>query len=151
MLDFGPSGDLVSRLIVRAGSLLPDEAADLFRARAYYMMRYGGESERVALRRASRAAKRTGRHAAYLAARRAAAAAWRRARHGTVGPWLTVGGAVANAAGALVVEDVIDEETYTALYGPWRQALGANLMPVGPGYHAPSIGAAVPQRVVRSR
>ena len=55
-----------------------------------------------------------------------------RARHGRPGPWLSIGVAVANAAGALVVEDLLESETFDILFGPWQQAIG-RLIPVGPG------------------
>ena len=51
---------------------------------------------------------------------------------GTVGPWLSVSVAVADAAGALVVEDLLSARTFDMLFGPWQQAIG-RLQPVGPG------------------
>jgi hypothetical protein len=149
-VDFGSSADLVNRFIARAESLTPDQAEELFHARASHMMWSGGDVERQALARASDAALRSGRLAAYLEARHEAAAAWRRARRGTLGPWLTVAGAVTNAAGALVVQDLIDDRTYATLYGPWSQAFGTNLVPVGPGFHAPVIRSA-PRPIARTR
>ena len=132
MGNYGPAAVLVHRLVDRAETLTMEEAADLFRARAARTLIAGSEAERRALGRAERAARITGREEAYHEAREAAAAAFRRARHGTTGPWLTVSGAVANAAGALVVEDSLETKPFDLLFGPWQQALG-RLTPVGPG------------------
>lgn len=132
MGEYGPASVLVDRLIDRVGRLSPDEAADLFRARAYRAMDRGQDADRQAHAEAARAASVTGRRLEYWAARRAAAAAWQRARRGTVGPWLSVSVAVADAAGALVVEDLLSGRTFDMLFGPWQQAIG-RLQPVGPG------------------
>lgn len=115
--------------------LLHEEAMALFEARvAWFETRAEGYRERDAARSASRVAARAGRLEAYEQARRAAAAAFRAARHGDVGPWLSVATTIANAAGALVVVDLLDRRDYQLLYGPWRQAIGqADLVPVGPG------------------
>jgi hypothetical protein len=43
-----------------------------------------------------------------------------------------VGSAIANAAGALVLEDLLDKRDFLSLVGPWRQAIGT-MVPVGPG------------------
>ncbi len=132
MSDYGPASAIVYRLVDRAERLTLEESADLFRARSARTLIAGSEAERRALGRAERAARITGREVAYHEAREAAAAAFRRARQGQVGPWLTVSGAVANAAGALVVEDMLDQKPFDLLFGPWEQALG-RLVPVGPG------------------
>jgi hypothetical protein len=132
MGDFGPASALVHRLVDRAERLTIEESADLFRARSARTLIAGSEAERSALGRAERAARVTGRTQEYHEAREAAAAAFRRARAGAVGPWLTVSGAVANAAGALVVEDTLESKPFDLLFGPWQQALG-RLTPVGPG------------------
>ncbi|HEX7197462.1 MAG TPA: hypothetical protein VF364_11600 [Candidatus Limnocylindria bacterium] len=109
-----------------------DEAADMYQAHATRILLQGVGAERLALARARRAAIRSGRQDAYELARHAAATAWRHALPETQGPWLMVGAAIANAAGALVVEDVIDDKAFHLLVGPWEQALGS-LVPVGPG------------------
>ena len=132
MGEYGPASSLVGRLIDRIERLTADEAADLFVARAYRTMDRGTDEGRHARADAVRAATITARHREYRAARRAAAAAWRSARRGTVGPWLSVGAAVADAAGALVLEDVLDSRTFDMLFGPWQQAIG-RLQPTGPG------------------
>ncbi|MDQ2669321.1 MAG: hypothetical protein M3Y31_01690 [Gemmatimonadota bacterium] len=133
MADYGPASSLVHQLIGRAAELTMDEAADLFRARSTRTLIYGSEAERVALARALRIARVTHREREYRNAREAAATALRHARHGNAGPWLTVSGAVANAAGALVVEDTLESKPFDTLFGPWQQAMG-RLVPVGPGY-----------------
>lgn len=112
--------------------LSPEETSDLFQARSARTLISGSETERLALREAGRVARRTGREDAYRDAREAAAAAFRASMRGSVGPWLTVTGAISNAAGALVVQDVLDPKSFSMLFGPWQQAIG-NLMPVGPG------------------
>ena len=132
MGDFGPASALVHRLVDRAETLTLEESADLFRARSARTLISGADAERRALGRAERAARITGRLAGYHEARDAAAAAFGRARAGSVGPWLTVSGAVANAAGALVVEDTLEAKPFDLLFGPWQQALG-RLIPTGPG------------------
>ena len=139
MSDFGPNHGAVGALIARAGMLLHDEAMALFEARvAWFETRSEGYAERDAVRAASRVASRSGRLPAYEEARREAAAAFRRARHGEVGPWLSVATTISNAAGALVVADLLDRRDYQLLYGPWRQAIGqADLVPVGPGVVTP--------------
>ena len=133
MGDYGPATTLVGRLLDRIGHMTADEAADLFAARAYRALDRGMDAGRHAQADAARAAIITGRQREYGAARRAAARAWRSARRGTVGPWLSVGAAVADAAGALVLEDVLESRTFDMLFGPWQQAIG-RLQPVGPGY-----------------
>lgn len=135
MADFGPNRAPVGALIARAGMLLHDEAMLLFEARvAWFETRSEGYAERDALRSAAKVASRSSRTAAYEAARREAAVAFRKARHGEVGPWLSVAKAVANAAGALALHDLLDRRDYQLLYGPWNQAIADNKVPVGPGH-----------------
>src|SRR5688500_11987590 len=107
MREYGPPLSAVDRLIQRAGMLTIDEAADLYRAHANRILVQGSEAERLALARARRVASKAGRRAQFEGARHAAARAWRHALPETQGPWLTVGAAIANAAGALVVEDIL--------------------------------------------
>jgi hypothetical protein len=109
-----------------------DEAADMYQAHAARILLQGVGAERLALARARRAAVKSGRQDAFELARHDAATAWRHGLPETQGPWLMVGAAIANAAGALVVEDVIDDKVFHLLVGPWQQALGS-LIPVGPG------------------
>ncbi len=133
MGEYGPAGTAVDRLIERAGKLTIDEAADLYLAHANRILVQGSEAERFALARARRAAAKSGRLSQFEHARHAAARAWRHALPETQGPWLTVGAAIANAAGALVLEDILDDKPFQLLVGPWRQAIGM-LTPVGPGF-----------------
>jgi hypothetical protein len=129
---YGPASVIVHRLVERAERLTIEEAADLYRARSARTLIAGAEAERRALGRAVRAARTSGREEAYHVAREVAVAAFSRARQGTSGPWLIVSGAVANAAGALVVEDMLEQKPFDLLFGPWEQAMG-RLTPVGPG------------------
>ena len=132
MGEYGPAGSGIYGLIERAGRLTIDEAADLYRAHANRILVQGSEAERLALARARRVASKAGRRTEFEAARHAAATAWRHALPEPQGPWLAVGAAIANAAGALVVEDILDDKPFQLLVGPWRQAIGM-LVPVGPG------------------
>ena len=109
-----------------------DEAADIYQARATRLLIDGPEADRRVLVNAKRTAVRTGRLSEYEWARRAAASAWRGALPEVQGPWLVVGSAIANAAGALVLQDVLEPKELIALLGPWRQAIGFTV-PTGPG------------------
>lgn len=131
MAEYGPATQAVSQLIRQAGSLTLDGAADLYHAQAARLLIHGVDAERRALAKARRAATAAGLLDAYEAARRAAVTAWRLNLPETQGPWLVVGHAIGNAAGALVVADLLDSGSFQLLVGPWRQALG--LVPVGPG------------------
>jgi hypothetical protein len=134
-MRYGPATTLVEHLVQQAGMLTLDEAADLYRAHGAHLLIQGNEKQRLALARARRAAATYGRESEYELARHDAAAAWRRALPTTQGPWLLVNQAITNAAGALVVSDVLDQKSFLQLIGPWRQALGS-LAPVGPGVGA---------------
>jgi hypothetical protein len=135
MGEYGPATTLVNRLIERAGEITLDEAVDLYRAHTARLLIQGSEAERVALARAHRAAARARIEHEYEQARHAAATAWWHALPERQGPWLVVGQAIANAAGALVVSGILDDQPYQLLLGPWRQAMGT-LTPVGPGMPA---------------
>ena len=132
MREYGPATSLVDGLIERAGSMTVDDAADLYRARASHLLLKGVAADRRAALQAERAAAAVGLSSEYERARHDAVTAWRRALPETQGPWLVVGQAVANAAGALVVNEVVDEKSFQHLFAPWRQAMGT-LAPVGPG------------------
>jgi hypothetical protein len=146
MGQYGQATTLVQRLVDRAGKLTLDEAADVYQAHAARILIQGVAAERLALAHARRAAARSGRHNAYDLARRDAATAWRHGLPESQGPWLMVGAAIANAAAALVVEDLLDDRTFHLLIGPWEQAIG-RLVPVGPGEpvieHAPAIAGRI--------
>lgn len=137
MREYGPASTAVDRLIQRAGRLTLDEAADIYQAHAARILIQGADAERLAILQARRTAARSGRQTEYERARHMAATAWRHALPETQGPWLLVGAAIANAAGALVIEDVLDDELFQLLFGPWRQAIGT-LVPVGPGAGSPT-------------
>jgi hypothetical protein len=132
MGEHGVVSLMVDRLIARAAVLDVGEAADLYRAHGARLLLDGSSAERSALQDAARIARRAGRLAAYEHARHAAARAWRSNLPLEQGPWLFVGATVANAAGALVLEDVLDAKTFKFLFGPWQQAIG-RLVAVGPG------------------
>jgi hypothetical protein len=132
MGEYGPASTLIDRLIERAGTVTIDEAADLYRAQAARLLVQGSDAERRALARARRTAERAGLAEEFERARHAAATAWRHALPEQQGPWLLVGQAISDAAGALVVNDILDEKAFKLLVGPWRQAMGT-LTPVGPG------------------
>jgi hypothetical protein len=132
----------VEDVIRRAGELTIDEAADLYRARAMHLLIHGDASDQRAQVNAKRTAVRLGRLVEYEAARHAAASAWRGALPEVQGPWLIVGSAIANAAGALVLADELSRDDFTSLTAPWRQAFGT-LVPVGPGQTASQVSPEV--------
>ena len=142
MGKYGPASMLVERLIARAGTLTLDEAADVYHAHAARVLIQGTGAERLGLVQARRAATRAGLLGEYERARHAAASTWRHALPETQGPWLMVGAAIANAAGALVIEDVLDDKLFHLLAGPWHQAIGT-LTPMGPGTLTP-LGPGIP-------
>ena len=146
----GALSTAVDYLIRRAGELTIDEAADLYRARAAHVLLHGHAADQRALIHAERTAVRTGRLAEYEQARRAAASAWRGALPEVQGPWLVVGSAIANAAGALVLADELNREDFTTLTGPWRQAIGT-MVPVGPGQPTRQVSPKLPRPVVAAR
>ena len=155
MGKYGPSTTAVARLIARAGTLTLDEAVDIYQAHAARLLIQGTGAERLGLAHARRAATRAGLLGEYERARHAAASAWRHALPETQGPWLMVGSAIANAAGALVVEETLDDKLYQLLTGPWNQTIGTlaptspgTLMPVGPGMPAAERSGAHAIRVV---
>jgi len=135
MISFGPNSEAVQRMIERARRISNEDAHAVLNARASFVgMRAADDAERSALRRAVVSARRSKRLEPYLAARHAASDAFRQARRGEVGPWLGVSAAIANAAGALVVSDLLELEDFEVLYRPWRSAIhGAELVAVGPG------------------
>lgn len=132
MGQYGSLTSAVEYVIRRAGALTIEEAADIYRARATRLLLEGDAADQRAVLTAERTAVRTRRLPEYEAARHAAVSAWRRALPEVHGPWLVVGSAIANAAGALVLADVLDPKDFTSLIGPWRQAIGS-MVPVGPG------------------
>jgi hypothetical protein len=142
MGKYGPASTLVERVIARAGSLSLDEAADIYQAHAARVLIQGTGAERLGLVRARRAATRAGLLGEYERARHAAASAWRHALPETQGPWLMVGAAIANVAGALVIEATLDAKLFQLLTGPWHQAIG-RLTPMGPGSMVP-LGPGLP-------
>lgn len=141
VVQYGALATTVEYVIRRAGELTFEDAADLYRARATRLLLDGHAADQRALMSAERTARQTRRLTEYERARHAAASAWRGALPEVQGPWLVVGSAIANAAGALVLADVLDPGDFTALVGPWRQAMGT-MVAVGPG--VPSANLATP-------
>jgi hypothetical protein len=129
---YGPASSQVEQLIEHVERTTLDEAADLFEAHATRLLIQGPESARQALALARKYALAAGLENEYAMARRDAANAWRHSLPETRGPWLLVGQAIANAAGAMVVYPYLDDKELKLLIGPWRQAMGT-LVPVGPG------------------
>ena len=132
MGKYGAASTAVEYVIRRAGELTLDEAADIYHARATRLLLDGHAAEKRARLKAERTAIRTRRLPEYQEARRLAASAWRGALPEVQGPWLMVGAAIANAAGALILEEMLDQKDLALLLGPWRQAIGT-MVPVGPG------------------
>ena len=132
MGEYGPASRLVEGLVARAGQLTMDDASDLYRARASHLLIHGSGRDREALALARRAAAVAHLEDEYWRARHDAVTAWRHALPATQGPWLVVGQAIGNAAGALVVQGHLDHKAFQQLIGPWRQAMGT-LVAVGPG------------------
>ena len=132
MGEYGPASTLVYRVIDKAGALTIDEAVDLYHAYAARILIGGFGAERLALADAGRAAAVAGLQQEYSSARNEAVRAWRHALPNIQGPWLMVGRTIANTAGAMVVNGVLDAKPFDLLIGPWRQAVGL-LTPVGPG------------------
>jgi hypothetical protein len=132
MGDYGPATPQIRRLLERVAGIGMDEAVDLYEARVARILIHGAQVERDALQRAHRAAKSARLEQEYIQARHDAATAWRSALPEVQGPWLVVGQAISNAAGALVVYTALNDEQLHALMGPWRMAMGST-EPVGPG------------------
>jgi hypothetical protein len=102
MGEYGPATSLVCDLIERAGGMTLDDAADLYRARASHLLLKGVAADRRAATEAERAAAAAGLAGEYGRARHDPVTAWRRALPETQGPWLVLGQAIPNSAGALV-------------------------------------------------
>ena len=133
MGDFGPAASGIYALIERAGRLTIDEAADLYRAHANRILDPGVRRPSASpWRGRAGLPPRPGGGPSSKRLDMPPRRAWRHALPETQGPWLTVGAAIANAAGALIVEDILDDKPFQLLVGPWRQAIGM-LTPVGPG------------------
>ena len=135
MGKYGSFSTAVEDLIRRAGELTYRRGGHFYRARATHVLLHGEAADERARINAERTAVRAGRLVEYQQARHAAASAWRGGLPEVQGPWLVVGSAIANAAGALVLADELNRADFTTLTGPWRQAMGT-LVPVGPGQPA---------------
>lgn len=137
-LTTGPHASLIRRLFEQAEALDERAVARLFHAwSGMNASSSDPHMERRALRAARREARRAGRLDAFDEARNEAASRFRRAHRGEAGGsgMLGLSMAIANAAGALVVADLVDPKTFDWLYAPWRIAVeeAEALTPVGPG------------------
>lgn len=137
-LTTGPHLSLVHRLFEQAEQLDERTLARLFLAwSGMNASSTDPHMERRALRAARREARRAGRLDAFDEARNEAASRFRRAHRGGAGGsgMLGLSMAIANAAGALVVADLVDPRTFDWLYAPWRIAVEEpeTPAPVGPG------------------
>lgn len=132
MGEYGPHSRLVEQLIERVGALSVDEAADLYSAHSTRLLMARTDANAQAMASARRAAARANLELEYEKARNDAAITWRRARPHELGPWLLVSQAITNAAGALVLSEVLDDQHFHSLIDAWRQTVGT-LVPVGPG------------------
>ncbi len=132
MGDYGPATPQVRQLLERVARITIDDAVDLYEARVARILIHGPQAEREALHRALRAAKSAGLEREYIQARHDAANVWRNALPEAQGPWLLVGQAISNAAGAWVMYTALSDKQFQALIGPCRVALGC-MEPVGPG------------------
>ena len=106
----GPNGEVVAALIERAKNLTPSEIERLAAARVAAVVAAVVAAQTAAVVAARYAAVVAAQMAAWVAARYAAGVA---ARY-----------AAGVAAVALVVRDLISEEHFNTLYGPWREVLG---------------------------
>ena len=119
----GPNGEAVAALIKRCRTMTYDEAEQLFAARS------------AARSAAWSAAGSAARYAAWYAAGSAAGsaawdAAWSAARYAAwdaagSAAWSAAGEAARDAAGALMVKDLITPEQFDLLYGPWASVMGS--------------------------
>ena len=123
-----PQAVEIDALIERAGQLTDNEANSLNLAR--YSARYAARLTAISDGAARHTAYAAARHTAGNAARLTAGAGYDSARYAA---WNTAGtgyNGAGHAASALVVRDLIDEETlwnqaaYDTLTGPWPEVIG---------------------------
>jgi acyl-coenzyme A thioesterase PaaI-like protein len=134
----GPHASLVARLYEQAEELDELTIARLFHA---WSARSASTADPFmdhrCIRRAREEARRADRLELFETARSEAALRFRDAHRGDpVGTGLLgLSMAVADAAAALVVADLLDAKTFDWLYAPWRIAVeeAESLRPVGPG------------------
>lgn len=128
--DLGPNGDVVLDLIARAGRMTASEARDLehdaawrwgFLAIAASVMAPAGPSMPVSRAVARNRGRADGRSEA-IAALDAAVADVVRGRPGARSRAI-LSACIANAGLAVLVRDLIDQETFDVLFGPWREIM----------------------------
>ena len=120
---------MVELLMESAAALSVGDANRLHIAYVARVLVSRSDAERMALQKARGVAARSGRIDAYQRARTAAAQAVASHR---LDRRLFVSAAVANAAGALVLEGELDAASYRFLVGPWEQAVGKPDLPLRP-------------------
>ena len=123
----GPQGEQVDALIERCQNLTPEESERLATAGAWDEARdaawcaAGAAARNAAKAAAWNAAWAAAWNAAWAAARNVAWAAARDAARDAAGDaaWCAAG----DAAGALAVKDLISQEHFDTLYGPWEKVI----------------------------
>jgi len=128
--DLGPNGDVVLDLLARAARLTMDEARDLerdatwrwgFLAIAAAVVAPAGASVPVS-RAVARARGRADGRAEAIAALDLAVAAIVRGRSGPRSRAILFA-CIGNACLAVLVRDLVDQETFDVLFGPWREIM----------------------------
>lgn len=128
--DLGPNGDVVLDILARAARLTADEARDLERdatwrwgvlAIAAAVVAPAGASLPIS-RAVARARGRADGRAEAIAALDSAVAAIVRGRSGARSRAILLA-CIGNACLAVLVRDLIDQETFDALFGPWREIM----------------------------
>ena len=128
--DLGPNGDVVLDILGRADRLTADEARDLERDATW---RWGFLSIAAAViapagaslpisRAVARARGRADGRSEAIAALDSAVAAIVRGRSGARSR-ATLFACIGNAGLAVLVRDLIDQETFDVLFGPWREIM----------------------------
>jgi hypothetical protein len=128
--DLGPNGDVVLDILARAARLTADEARDLERDATW---RWGFLSIAAAViapaganlpisRALARARGRADGRGEAIAALDSAVAAIIRGRSGARSRAILVA-CIGNAGLAVLVRDLIDQETFDVLFGPWREIM----------------------------
>jgi hypothetical protein len=128
--DLGPNGDVVLDLLARAARLTADEARNLerdatwrwgFLAIAAAVVAPAGASMLIS-RAVARARGRADGRAEAISALDSAVAAIVRGRSGARSRAI-LSACIANACLAVLVRDLVDQEAFDVLFGPWREIM----------------------------
>ncbi|HEX4898561.1 MAG TPA: hypothetical protein VFV53_09425 [Candidatus Limnocylindrales bacterium] len=128
--DLGPNGDVVLDILARAARLTTDEARDLerdvtwrwgFLAIAAAVVAPAGASMPIS-RALARARGRADGRTEAISALDSAVAAIVRGRWGARSRAILIA-CIGNACLAVLVRDLIDQETFDVLFGPWREIM----------------------------